>query len=170
MSDEMMVAEKAGMLVGTAEDGKTAEVIGWVMAGDEYDLREGEVLVTHHKTAEKLGVGDVFKEMKAENAPVKAKKEKEKAEGDVAERKPRGPRVEVAPEMDYTVLKADFDATTDEGPRGEAFRLMMQCTNVGKYLEVCNGYTHTKKDGGETLINGEACLRYAIKRGAIALN
>jgi hypothetical protein len=167
MSDEMMVAEKAGMLVGTDEEG-AVEVIGWVMAGDEYDLREGETLVTHHKTAEKLGVGDMFKEMKAENAPTKAKKEK--AEGEVAERKPRGPRVEITKEMDYTVIKADFDATTDEGPRGEAFRLMMQCTNVGKYLEVCNGYEHEKKDGTKVTYSAETCLRYGLKRGAIALN
>ena len=89
MSDEMMVADKAGMLVGTDANG-AVEVIGWVMAGDEYDLREGETLVTHHKTAEKLGVGDVFKEMKAENAPVKAKKEK--VEGEVVQRAPRGLR------------------------------------------------------------------------------
>jgi hypothetical protein len=167
MSDEMMVAEKAGMLVGTNEDG-TAEVIGWVMAGDEYDLREGETLVTHHKTAEKLGVGDVFKEMKAENAPAKAKKEK--AEGEVTERKPRGPRMVITPDTDYTVVKADFDATKVEGPRGDVFRLMMQCTNFGKFLEVCNGYTHTKKDGSQVDFSADTCFRYALKRGAVALN
>ena len=67
---EVMVAEKAGMLVGGDKE-NGFNVIGWVLAGDEYDCdtESGEALVTHHKTAEKLGLGDVFKEMKAENAP-----------------------------------------------------------------------------------------------------
>jgi hypothetical protein len=121
-------------------------------------------LVTHHKTAEKLGLGEEFKSMKADNAPTK--EVKEKVEG---EKKPRGPKIEITAEMNYTVVKADFDATAAEGPRGDAFRLMMQCTNVGKYQEVCNGYTHTKKDGTEVKYDAIACLRYAIKRGAITL-
>lgn len=155
-----MLAEKSGMLVNSEK-----EVVGWVLVGDEYDANEGDTFVTHHKTAEKLGLGDVFKEMKAENTPKKEKKEK--VEG---EKRTRGAAVALSPEMNYTVLKADFDATTDEGPRGEAFSLMMKCDNVGKYMEACSGYTHTKKDGTKVDYNAITCLRYAIKRGAIALS
>jgi hypothetical protein len=164
MSDEMMVADKAGMLVGTDADG-AVEVIGWVMAGDEYDLREGETLVTHHKTAEKLGVGDVFKEMKAENAPVKAKKEK--VEGEPSERAARE-RFELTPEMNFEVLRPDFVAATTEDDRGETYRLLFDLKNVGKFFEATKGYKFIgERDGKEKFCTARECVVYAFKRGAI---
>jgi hypothetical protein len=162
VNDEMMVAEKAGMLVGTGEDG-AVEVIGWVMQGDEYDLREGETLVTHHKTAEKLGVGDAFKEMKAENAPVKAKKEV--VEG--VERTPRE-RFELTPEMNFEVLREDFVAATTQDARGETYRLLFELKNVGKFFEATKGYNFIgERDGKEKFCTARECVVYAFKRGAI---
>jgi hypothetical protein len=163
MSDDVMVAEKAGMLVGTDANGQP-EIVGWVNKGDEYDLQEGDTLVTHHKTAEKLGLGDAFKEMKADNAQVKEKGEpKEKGE-----RKPRQPKYEITPEMTYTVLKADFAAAGEEGERGEAYKILLANTSVAGFLENCKGYTATKKDGTNVTFSADACLRYAVKRGAIS--
>jgi hypothetical protein len=162
MSDEMMVAEKAGMLVGTDADG-AAEVIGWVMAGDEYDLREGETLVTHHKTAEKLGVGDAFKEMKAENAPVKTKKEK--VEGEPVERKPRGPRVERTGA--YTINKPDL-LNGDPCERTDLCNLIKQCTTVEQFKESApKTFKHVGRDGVMKELSTAGFLGYLFKREII---
>jgi hypothetical protein len=162
MSDEMMVAEKAGMLVGTNEEG-AVEVIGWVMAGDECDLREGETLVTHHKTAEKLGVGDVFKEMKAENAPAKTKKEK--AEGEVTERKPRGPRVERVGA--YTINKPDL-LNGDPCERTDLCNLIKQCTTVEQFKEAApKTFKHVGRDQTTKELSTAGFLGYLFKREII---
>jgi hypothetical protein len=165
MSEEMMVADKAGMLVGTTDEG-AVEVIGWVMAGDEYDLREGETLVTHHKTAEKLGVGDVFKEMKAENAPVKAKKAKnEKVEGEVTERKPRGPRVERVGA--YTINKPEL-LEGDPCERTDLCNLIKQCTTVEQFKESApKTFKHSGRDGVMKELSVAGFLGYLFKRDII---
>ena len=70
----MSVVNKSGMLVAS-----NGEIVGWVNKGDDADMQEGDVLVSHHKTAEKMGLLAEFTAMKADNAPAKepkAKKEK----------------------------------------------------------------------------------------------
>ena len=67
---EMVTVEKAGMLVNAAGD-----VVGWVVAGAEVEMVEGDIVVTHHKSAEKAGLLEQFKALKEENKPAKAKKE-----------------------------------------------------------------------------------------------
>jgi hypothetical protein len=169
VENDVLIADKAGLLVANGEDG-TVEIIGWVMKDEEYELNEGEALITHFKTAEKLGILEVFNQMKAENTPVKTKKVKDE-NGEPVERKPRAPKLELTPEMNYKVINENFDATSsaNEG-RAAAFKLLLQCDNIGKYLEVCKGYTHEKRDGTTNDVSAEECIRYAIKRNVIALD
>lgn len=161
---EVMVAEKAGMLVGgNKEDG--FNVIGWVLAGDEYDCEETETLVTHHKTAEKFGLGDVFKEMKAENAPTKAKKE---ASG---EKKERAPRKAVPKEGTYTVLKADTLIAGEDCERKEIAQLLASNTDFAKFWEVAPAkFNHAGRDGVTKEFATSGFVAYAINRNMITVD
>lgn len=163
---EVLVAEKAGMLVGgNKEDG--FNVIGWVLAGDEYDCEEGETLVTHHKTAEKLGLGNVFKEMKAENAPAKAKKE---VSGD-GEKKERAARKPVPKEGTYTVLKADTLIAGDDCERKEIAQLLASNTDFAKFWEVAPAkFNHAGRDGVTKEFATSGFVAYAINRGMISVD
>jgi len=164
MSD-VMVAEKAGMLVGgNKEDG--FNVIGWVLAGDEYDCEEDETLVTHHKTAEKFGLGDVFKEMKAENAPSKAKAVS--AEG--GEKKTRGPRVAVPKEGTYTIQKAETLAKAAADGKGIA-QILLDNTDFAKFFAAAPAkFTQTGRDGSAKEFAASSFVGYAIKRGMISVD
>lgn len=158
----MAVAEKSGMVINAEK-----EVIGWVNAGEEVDLRDGDMIVSHHKTAEKMGLADMFKEQKAANAPVKEKVEKEP--GEKKERAPRAPKVDLTDDQTFTVLKADFKGTTEEGERGDCFKNVLGCSTVGQ-VRGLKGYTHTKKDGTSVDYSAETVLRYLIKRGAVTVD
>ena len=164
---EVMVAEKAGMLVGgTKEDG--FNVIGWVLAGDEYDCdtEAGETLVTHHNTAEKLGLGDVFKEMKAENAPAKAKKEA--VDGEKKERAARKP---VPKEGAYTVLKAETLTAGDDCERKTIAQLLASNTDFAKFWEVAPAkFNHVGRDGVTKEFATSGFVAYAINRSMITVD
>jgi hypothetical protein len=154
------VAEKAGMLVGgNNQTGFTA--VDWVMAGEEYELQEGDILVTHHKTAQKYGLGDVYKEMKAENAPVKV------VDGD---KKPRGPRQPVPKEGVYTVVKPELlDGEPCE--RTDLCQLLASKTDLADFwAEAPKTFKHANRKGEavEFLVSG--LVGYAIKRGIIVLD
>lgn len=163
-----MQAEKSGMVVNANK-----EVIGWVNAGEEVDLREGDTLVTHHKTAEKMGLGEQFKAEKAANAPAKTSKT-EGAEGTEGGEKPKRTRsapVAIPEDATYTVKNADFKAAKEEGARGDVFRVLVNNTCVKDYLAIAkDGYSHTKKDGTVVKFDGMTCLRYAMKRGVISID
>ena len=161
---EVMVAEKAGMLVGgNKEDG--FNVIGWVLAGDEYEEEEGDTLVTHHKTAEKFGLGDVFKEMKAENAPAKAKKEVS------GEKKERAPRKAVPKEGTYTVLKADTLIAGEDCERKEIAQLLASNTDFAKFWEVAPAkFNHVGRDGVTKEFATSGFVAYAINRNMISVD
>jgi hypothetical protein len=73
--------------------------------------------------------------------------------------------------MNYKVINENFDAASSSNEsRATAYKLLLQCDNVGKYLEVCKGYTHEKRDGSKVEYSSEGCIRYAIKRNVIALD
>ncbi len=164
---EVLVAEKAGMLVGgNKEDGYN--VVGWVLAGDEYDCdtEAGEALVTHHKTAEKLGLGDVFKEMKAENAPSKAKKVT--ADG---EKKARAPRKAVPKEGTYTVLKAETLIAGEDCERKEIAQLLASNTDFAVFWAVAPAkFNHVGRDGVMKEFATSGFVAYAINRGMISVD
>lgn len=154
----MAVAEKAGMLVNAEK-----EIVGWVLAGDEYDAQEGDVLVTHHKTADKMGLGDQFKEMKAENAPKKEKK----ADG---EKKVRGPRVAVPKEGTYTVLKAEtLNKAAAQGK--EIAKILAENTDFAEFFsKVPAKFTQIGRDGQPKEFAASSFVGYAIKRGMISVD
>lgn len=163
---EVLVAEKAGMLVGgNKEDGYN--VVGWVLAGDEYDCDtdSGEALVTHHKTAEKLGLGDVFKEMKAENAPSKAKKEVS------GEKKERAPRKAVPKEGTYTVLKAETLTAGENCERKEIAKLLASNTDFATFWAVAPAkFNHAGRDEVMKEFATSGFVAYAINRGMISVD
>lgn len=161
---EILVAEKAGMLVGgNKETGFTA--IDWVMVGDEYELQEGDVLVTHHKTAQKYGLGDVYKEMKAENAPVKG--EKEAVDGEKKERAPRKP---VPKEGSYTVGKPDL-LVGEPCERTDLCQLLGSKTDLADFwAEAPKTFKHTSRKDIVVELTTSGFVGYAIKRGIIVLD
>ena len=164
---EVLVAEKAGMLVGGDKE-NGFNVIGWVLAGDEYDCdtEAGEALVTHHKTAEKLGLGDVFKEMKAENAPSKAKKVT--ADG---EKKTRAPRKAVPKEGTYTVLKAETLVSGDDCERKEIAQLLASNTDFAAFWAAAPAkFNHAGRDGVTKEFATSGFVAYAINRGMITVD
>lgn len=163
---EIMVAEKAGMLVGGDKE-NGFNVIGWVLAGDEYDCdtEAGEALVTHHKTAEKLGLGDVFKEMKAENAPSKAPKV---ADG---EKKARAPRKAVPKEGTYTVLKAETLTAGDDCERKEIAKLLASNTDFAAFWAAApSKFNHVGRDEVMKEFATSGFVAYAINRGMISVD
>ena len=162
---EVMVAEKAGMLVGgNKENG--FDVIGWVLAGDEYDCNEDETLVTHHKTADKFGLGDVFKEMKAENAPAKAGKVA--ADG---EKKSRGPRKATPTTGTYTVLKAETLVSGDDCERKEIAQLLANNTDFAAFWAAAPAkFNHVGRDGVNKEFATSGFVAYAINRGMISVD
>lgn len=154
---EIKVAEKAGMLIN---DNK--EIIGWVMVGEDYDYNEGDVLITHHKTAEKFGLSDEFKEMKAENQP-----QEESQEEPAVEKKTRI-RCELTDDMTFEILRPDFVAASTEDARGETYRLLFELKNVGEFLKATKGYSFIgARDKVEKFCTARECIMYAWKRGAI---
>ena len=156
----MAVSEKAGMLVN-----KEGEVVTWILANDEYDSQEGDVLVTHHKTAEKMGLGDVFKEMKAENAPKKAAKV---ADG---EKKARAPRTVVPKEGTYTVLKAETLTAGEDCERKVIANLLASNTDFAKFWESAPAkFNHVGRDGTAKEFATSGFVAYAIKRGMITVD
>ena len=162
---EVMVAEKAGMLVGgNKEDG--FNVIGWVLAGDEYDCNDDETLVTHHKTAEKFGLGNVFKEMKAENTPVKANKEV----AEDGEKKERSPRITVPKEGTYTVLKPETLAKAAAQGK-EIAQILLDNTDFAVFFEQAPAkFTQVGRDGVGKEFAATSFVAYAIKRGMISVD
>jgi hypothetical protein len=157
---EMVTVEKAGMLVNAAGD-----VVGWVAAGDEVEMVEGDIVVTHHKSAEKAGLLEQFKALKEENKPAKAKKEAVEGEA-------KAPRSRVAiPETGaYKVLKEGYAGTHAPTAAAEIYNLLTQNTDLAVFFQNAKPYTHVKRDGsagGE--ITPKAVVGYALRRKVIEL-
>jgi hypothetical protein len=134
------------------------------MKDEEYEMNEGEALITHHKTAEKLGILEVFNQMKAENAPVKTKKVKDE-NGEPVERKPRGPRIERTGE--YTINKPEL-LEGDACERTDLCNLIKQCTTVEQFNESApKTFKHPGRDGTMKELTTSGFLGYLFKREII---
>lgn len=154
----MSVVEKAGMMVNA--DG---EVLGWIDAGADVEMQEGDVIISHHKSAEKAGLLAQFNELKAENKPAKAKKEKVEGE----EKAPRA-RIDVPTEGKYTVLKPGYANEHANPDCAAVYTLLTGNTSFAEFFANAKSYTHVKRDGsagGE--VTPQAVAAYAIRRGVI---
>lgn len=154
----MSAVDKAGMLVNG--DGA---VLGWIAAGTDVEMQEGDVIISHHKSAEKAGLLEQFNELKTANKPVKAKKEKVEGE----DKAPRV-RIDVPTEGTYTVLKPAY-ANDHANPECAAvYTLLTSNTDFAEFFANAKTYTHIKRDGtagGE--VTPQAVAAYAIRRGVI---
>lgn len=159
----MTKIEKAGMLINADK-----EVIGWVNVGDEADLKEGDLVISHPKTAEKHGVSEQYTTMKAENTPKKERKAKADGEGKT--------RVRTAcPKTgSYTVVKADA-ANLKEGEESTArHELLSKLLNGSSFEAFWDGapesFEHPSRDGTAKTFATTGLVSYAIARGMITVN
>jgi hypothetical protein len=145
-----MIVEKAGLHV-TGDN----EVLGWVAVGTDIDLQEGDVVITHHKTAVKHGLGEEFATEKAANKPTKVT-------GDRT-------RKAIPTTGTYTVLNADFRACNTQDVRGEVYRFIRDNNRIEAFYEKYpKGYVFVgARDGKEKTCSAKECIRYAITRGMI---
>lgn len=158
----MSMIEKTGMLVNV--DG---EVLGWVNAGEECEMKEGDVVVSHPKTAEKLGLSSQYTEMKAANKPVKTKKVKaESADGAVARTRKVIPKT-----GNYTVLKATAAQLKEgevAGVRNELLSKLLGGTSFEAFWEGApEKFEHPGRDGTMKEHTTSGLVGYAIDRGMI---
>lgn len=160
---EMITVEKAGMLINANK-----EVIGWVNKGDAVELAEGDLVVSHPKTAEKHGVTEQYATLKAENAPAKVKKEKADGEGKTRTRT-------VCPTTGtYTVVKADA-AKTKEGEEPSVRNDLLGKLLSGNSFEAFwanapESFDHPARDGSTKTFKTSGLVVYAINRGMITVD
>lgn len=164
MSDQITI-EKAGMLINAEK-----EVLGWVNAGDVIETKEGDIVVSHPKTAEKHGVAEQYATLKAENAPAKSKKAAA-ADGDKA------PRVRsVCPKTgSYTVVKARAADLKEGETAGERHAIFSKLLGGNDFEAFWDGtpetFQHPNRDGSEMKsFSTSGLVLYAIKRGMITVN
>lgn len=154
----MSAIEKSGMLVNVS-----GAAVGWVVAGADVEMAEGDVVISHHKTAEKAGLLEQFNSMKAENKPAKVKKEV--VEG---KEKPSRVRVDVPQTGTYTVVKAGYGAKDKNEGRAAAFALVCGGTTFEEFFVNAKSYTHIKRDGSEAAeVSPKEVMSYAIRRGVV---
>jgi hypothetical protein len=152
-----MKVEKSGLHINEAN-----EVIGWVNAGDDINMKNGDTIISHHKTAEKKSLLDTFNELKAQNAPAKPEK-KEKAE--VATRT----RIDVPTEGPYTVVKTSMA----EGEECERLTIAQALVDSKTFQEfwsrVPEKFNHVGRDGAPKEFATKGFVAYAIRRGMITI-
>ena len=157
MSDVIL---KTGMLVNGA-----GEVVGWVNAGEECEMKEGDVVVSHPKTAEKLGLAEQYAEMKAANKPVKTKKVTTESANDAT------PRIrKVIPKTgNYTVVKATAAQLKEgevAGVRNELLSKLLNGTSFEAFWEsVPEKFEHPGRDGTMKEHTTSGLVGDAIYRG-----
>lgn len=161
---EMITVEKAGMLVNADK-----EVVGWVKAGEQVEMKEGDLVVSHPKTAEKHGLSEQYSSLKAENTPAKAKKEKN-SDGEGKTRT----RTVCPTEGAYTVVKADA-AKLKEGEtpsvRNELLGKLLNGTSFEAFwADAPESFEHPARDGSVKTFKTSGLVTYAINRGMITIN
>lgn len=158
----METVSKAGMMVNAG-----GEVIGWVAAGSDMEMQEGDVVISHHKTADKAGLLEQFNSLKAENQPAKAKKEVVEGAEDKAPRT----RVDVPKTGSYTVVKAGYANNHANPDCAAVYKLLTDNTDFAVFFENAKPYTHIKRDGSEgAMVAPNAVVAYAIRRGVITVD
>lgn len=156
----MNTIEKSGMMVN-ADGG----VVGWVEAGTDVEIREGDIVISHHKSAAKAGLLEQFNELKAANKPVKARKEV--VEG---EEKAARVRVDVPATGKYTVAKAGYANDHANPTCAAVYKLLTDNSDFAVFFENAKPYTHIKRDGTEGAeVTPAAVAAYAIRRGVITV-
>lgn len=164
----MSGASKSGMVVSSA-----GEIIGWVNKGDDIDMQEGDTLVSHHKTAEKMGLLAEFNAIKADNAPVKEVKEK-------AAKAPKEPkldadgnpiaRVRRDPIPDTGTFEILKDLPVGETSRGATMQCIVDSKGDLAAALACPAYMHTKRDGSDDReIGAREVLQYLRSRNMITI-
>lgn len=161
----METIDKAGMLVNA-----NGEVIGWINAGDQVDIQEGDKIISHPKTAEKAGLLDQFKTLKAENAPKKATKVKAEDGEEGAKRSRR-----MAPKTgSYTVVKttaAQLKEGEQSNQRHELLTKLFANTTFESFWEGTEEkFEHAGRDGSLKTFATSGLVCYAIDRGMITVN
>jgi hypothetical protein len=160
----MSMIEKTGMLVNGA-----GEVLGWVNAGEECELKEGDVVVSHNKTAEKMGLTEKYTEMKAANKPVKAAKEKSTADG---ESKPRTRKI-IPKTGKYTVVKMTATRLKEGEEAGARHALLTKLFSNTSFEAFFDGapekFEHPGRDGVMKEHRTSSLVGYALDRGMIEL-
>ena len=158
----MSMIEKTGMLVNA--DG---EVLGWVNAGEECEMKDGDVVVSHNKTAEKMGLSTQYAEMKAANKPVKTKKVKAECESDAA---PRTRKV-IPKTGNYTVVKATAAQLKDGEEPSVRYELLTKLLTNTSFDTFFDGapekFEHPGRDGVMKEHTTSGLVGYAIDRGMI---
>lgn len=143
-----MIVEKAGLHINAEK-----EVIGWVAVGTDVDTKEGDVIVTHAKTAAKLGVAEQYAFEKAANKP---KKERSSV------------RVATPVTGTYTVISNRF--TKSGGARGEIASAVLNNTHFENlFAAVPETFTSVGRNGEEKSHSTKAFVRYLIRRGMIEI-
>ena len=156
-----MIVEKSGVLVNANK-----EVIGWVNKGDTVEIKDGDTVCSHPKTAEKLGIKEQFEALKAENAP--KKEPKEKKEGATRT------RIAVPKTGTYTVVRA-VAAETKEGEapteRDTILAKLFGNTSFEKFWDgMQEKFTHPSRTGEAKEFATSGLVAYAIKRGMITVD
>lgn len=160
----MSTVEKSGMLINSNK-----EVIGWVNKGEQVEMKDGDMLVSHFKTAEKHGLLEQFNELKAENAPVKA----EKAPKEKGEAKARGPRTTIPKTGTYSVIKTPAapaeGAELDE--RGTILNKLLTNSDFATFWEGApEKFNHPDREGNMKEFATSGLVGYAIRRGFITVD
>ena len=139
-----MLVEKAGLHINGDK-----EVIGWVAVGSEVDLKEGDVIVSHGKTAQKFGVAEQYTAMK----PKKTKKE--------------GKGRTIAPTSgSYTVLKSGLTLKEDE--RSAVAKILLENNTFENFwASAPKSYKHVGRKGESKEFSTSGFVTYAIRRGMI---
>jgi hypothetical protein len=139
-----MIVEKAGLHV-TSEN----EVLGWVTIGMDIDMQEGDIVITHHKTAVKHGLGEEF----AANKPAKATKTGRT-------------RKAVPMTGTYTVLKNKFAEGDTE--RAAVGKLIVENHDLEKLFAAAPAtFKNVGRNGEEKEFSTKGFVGYLINRGMI---
>lgn len=158
---ETIAVEKSGMLINAEK-----EIVGWVNAGDQIELKEGDLVVSHPSTAKKHGVLEQYNTMKADNAP--KKEPKPKAEGGATRTRTECPKTGI-----YEVAKAKAAELKEgevAGPRHEILTKLLSGTSFEKFWEgTPETFEHPGREGDTKTFTTSGLVIYAIKRGMIVV-
>ena len=159
----MTVVAKSGMVINAEK-----EILGWANKGDDYDMQDGDLLISHFKTAEKHGLLSEFNAMKEDNAPAKAERA---PVDDDAEPAKRGPRVPCPREGAYVVNKPDTLTGKEEDNERQAIANALRDNTSFEafWAAVPEKFNHTKRDGSVQEFATTGFVMYAISRGIISV-
>lgn len=140
-----MIIEKSGLLINANK-----EPIQWVNAGDEFDVKEGDIVVSHGKTANKYGVTEAYAAAKPKKAGTGRTKTEVPTSGQYS--------------CNAKKMRAD---NTDRG--AVVYALMNNSDLSGFFSAVPDTFTSVNKEGVERKVSTKRFVAYALRRGMIQL-